>query len=153
MKYTVRYAHLVSRSPLPVGTVVEKGKLLGFMGNTGKSDGAHLHIDVVDGEQPKTYKLADMDANRHNPNMKWPNVVELNWFMDSELFGCRPLVTTYYCEPAYLLLYKKLHPAYDVIPVIKATTGIHWNRSYPGKVIRNEFDEGYGWHIHVRYEK
>ncbi|QCR18412.1 M23 family metallopeptidase [Agrococcus sp. SGAir0287] len=39
------YAHM-STSPLPVGTRVRRGQLLGREGATGDATGAHLHLDV-----------------------------------------------------------------------------------------------------------
>ena len=51
------FAHLQSLSPLPVGTSVQKGQLLGYVGNTGRSTGSHLHFTVtVDNKKinPKT---------------------------------------------------------------------------------------------------
>lgn len=45
--YHSRYLHLASQSPLPIGTVVERGQQIGMMGNTGLSDGIHLHFEVA----------------------------------------------------------------------------------------------------------
>jgi hypothetical protein len=43
--FQTRYLHLQSRS-VSEGAVVNQGDLLGYMGNTGISDGAHLHFGV-----------------------------------------------------------------------------------------------------------
>lgn len=46
----VRYLHLNSiNSNINIGTIVEKGQVLGYMGSTGNSTGVHLHIDVNTG--------------------------------------------------------------------------------------------------------
>lgn len=47
--YTTVYAHLESRT-VESGETVDKGQLLGLMGNTGFSFGAHLHFELHEGE-------------------------------------------------------------------------------------------------------
>lgn len=44
--YTSRYAHL-SRFNVVSGTKVRKGQLVGFVGSTGYSTGAHLHLELA----------------------------------------------------------------------------------------------------------
>lgn len=44
------YSHMVTASPLPIGTVVKKGDIIGKVGNTGTcSKGAHLHLTMSPG--------------------------------------------------------------------------------------------------------
>lgn len=40
------FAHLQSKSPIAKGTKVKKGQLIGYVGNTGTSTGAHLHFTL-----------------------------------------------------------------------------------------------------------
>ena len=47
------YAHLQPGSPtVEVGNRVRKGEVLGLLGNTGNSDGPHLHFHIMDGPSP-----------------------------------------------------------------------------------------------------
>ncbi|HDR4723907.1 SH3 domain-containing protein [Bacillus cereus group sp. Sample62] len=47
--YTTVYAHLKSRS-VTAGQKVKQGQQLGIMGNTGQSEGQHLHFEIHKGE-------------------------------------------------------------------------------------------------------
>lgn len=44
--WATQYRHLRERSNIPDGTPVSKGQIIGFMDNTGVSEGSHLHYDV-----------------------------------------------------------------------------------------------------------
>lgn len=57
------FAHLLERSPLKVGDIVKKGQMVGKLGNTGTSTGAHLHF---------TLRLDDklVDALKAMPGLK-----------------------------------------------------------------------------------
>ena len=45
-----RYAHLESVEPLVLGTVVERGAVIGRVGNSGTKAGPHLHIEIRVGD-------------------------------------------------------------------------------------------------------
>lgn len=55
------FAHLQNKSPYPVGQKIQKGQLLGYVGNTGRSTGAHLHFTVT------------VDNKKINPVDAFPN--------------------------------------------------------------------------------
>lgn len=152
MKFTVRFAHLASRPMLTVGDKVVRGDIVGKMGNSGQSTGAHLHIDVVRGWQNHRYTLEDMDTGIVSPCAR-----ELLWFIDDELFNHPYVITTNYADRDYFYHYKKVHHAFDIVPEDRHETQahyyIHWNRSHPGHVMMVDYDErGYGHYILVGYE-
>lgn len=45
--YTHLYAHMQSKSPLKVGTTINRGQFVGYSGKTGKVTGPHLHYTVL----------------------------------------------------------------------------------------------------------
>jgi murein DD-endopeptidase MepM/ murein hydrolase activator NlpD len=45
-EFVTRYAHL-SRFSVKKGSYVRKGEIIGFVGNTGNSSGAHLHYEIL----------------------------------------------------------------------------------------------------------
>jgi len=45
-KYSIRYAHLQSPSPLNEGDYIYPGQLIGFAGDTGLAYGCHLHLEI-----------------------------------------------------------------------------------------------------------
>lgn len=151
--YTVRFAHL-EEIPIPLtGDVIFRGDKVGRMGNTGKSTAAHLHIDVIEGLIDHIVRLKDIGYETENEYM--PNIVQLNHFLDSELFGIKPIITTYFYDPDYKVKYGKNHPCYDIIPSdykIKDHYNIYWNRSKTGIILSKGFDNGYGNYMLIGFE-
>ena len=151
MIYTSRFAHLAETSLRP-GQVIKRGDIIGIMGNTGASAGAHLHLDVVEKLQAGRYNLADIAMGRPMPSAK-----QCVYFVDDELFGIKPVVTTYYADPEYYHARAKLHCGFDLVPEDRHTSQKHfiirWNRSMPGRVVKIiENDPGYGNCAQIAYE-
>jgi murein DD-endopeptidase MepM/ murein hydrolase activator NlpD len=49
----IEYAHLVPASPtVQVGDFIQKGYILGKLGNSGNTDSPHLHFQVMDKPSP-----------------------------------------------------------------------------------------------------
>lgn len=62
---TTLYAHM-SKRKVSEGDVVSQGQVIGLVGSTGRSTGAHLHFEVrVNGVR--------QDALKYYPNVKWKN--------------------------------------------------------------------------------
>ena len=45
--YITLYAHLAQKGRYPVGTEVKREQVIGYMGNSGRSTGTHLHLSVI----------------------------------------------------------------------------------------------------------
>ena len=152
MIYTVRYAHLAERPRFPVGKIIRRGDVVGTMGNTGKSTAAHLHIDCVEGMQTSRYTLTDIEKGQPLASPR-----QLNYFIDNGLFDIEPFITMCYCDYRYQIAYKKIHPAYDIVPIDRKASHAHfkikWNRSMPGRVIHILDDPaGYGHCLYIAFE-
>lgn len=74
--YTTRYLHMKKGSlKVKKGDKVTQGQVLGYMGNTGNSDGAHLHFDVHNGKNyvdPISFLqgVADFETNYYKEFVK-----------------------------------------------------------------------------------
>lgn len=152
--FTVRYAHL-EEIPIPlVGDVIYRGDKVGRMGSTGDSEFNHLHIDLVEGLINRVIRLSEIGYEAEH-NYK-PNIKQLNYFIDNELFGIKPVITTHFYDPEYKVLFGKDHPAYDVVPEDRHITtdnfNMYWNRSKEGVIGDKGFDKGgYGNYILIGY--
>ena len=61
-----RYIHMQKKSSLKVGAKVKQGDLVGYMGNTGDSNGEHLHLDLW--KCPAGYKYNWNDRKKYSVN-------------------------------------------------------------------------------------
>ena len=152
--YTVRFAHL-EEIPIPkVGDIIFRGDKVGRMGSTGKSTANHLHIDVIETLQNKIIRLDEIGYEENKAYL--PNIKQLNYFIDNELFGIDPVITTYFYDPQYKIDWGKDHPGYDVVPIDRHNTdehfSIYWNRSKTGIILAKGFDNGYGNYILIGFE-
>ena len=146
MKYTVRFAHL-DAAYVKEGQAIKEGDIVGRMGNTGQSTGAHLHIDCVEGRQTKIYTMKEIESGKYKSSIK-----QLNHFIDDKLFDAPFCITTYYCEPEYARLFGKLHHGYDIVPK-SGDKLIRWNRSKVGAVSAIfENHSAYGNCVYVTFE-
>jgi murein DD-endopeptidase MepM/ murein hydrolase activator NlpD len=70
--YQTLYAHLSKKNVRP-GQRVKRGKIIGYMGNTGLSVGVHLHYEVIkNGEKvnPIHYFFGDLTPEEYNEILK-----------------------------------------------------------------------------------
>ena len=113
------------------------------MGNTGQSTGAHLHIDVTQGQNARAFKLAGIVA---------PDFGQLAHFIDKELGNGPFRVTTWPYDYRYIIAgLWKAHPGYDLV-IESLSREIYWNRSMSGRVIKNGYDSGYGNHVYIAFK-
>ena len=152
--YTVRFAHL-EEIPIPkVGNIIFRGDKVGRMGSSGQSTANHLHIDVVEGLINKIIRLKEIGYELENSYI--PNIEQLNHFINEELFGIDPVITTYFYDPEYKIKYGKNHPGYDLVPKDRHKTNehfnIYWNIPVTGIILDVDFDAGYGNYILIGFE-
>lgn len=151
MVYTVRFAHLANAPKWKPGDTIKRGDIVGTMGTSGQSTAFHLHIDCAHEKQTKLFRLVDYDVSIK------PAPRQLLYFIDNDLFGVEPVITTPYAELEYFTTRGKVHHGFDVVPIDRKTTkkhfDIHWNRSAVGTVVA-VFDEpkSYGHCIYVTFE-
>ena len=151
MTYTVRYAHLENLPAVDLGQMITRGSEVGFMGNSGASFGAHLHIDCVEGSHRTPWSLQGTEEGILKSAHR-----QLNYFIDRELFDFEIVTTTPYNCPDYMTQNGKVHLAYDVVPEDRWRTEEHyrifWNRTPPGIVIAKYRHPGYGNCVHIQFE-
>lgn len=143
MRYTVRCCHLERLPELSIGEIINYGDIVGTMGNTGKSDGIHLHIDCVEGYIATPWRLRQMEIGEVVPAF-----TQLVYFIDNGLFKDNYVVTSHIYDPEYLHKYNMNHPAIDII---SKSLLIYWNRSMSGTVLSIGYDGGYGNYIHIGF--
>lgn len=70
--YVTLYGHL-SRSKVRPGQKVKRGEVIGYVGNTGKSTGPHLHYEVLKGgenQNPINYYFNDLTPDEYEAMLK-----------------------------------------------------------------------------------
>jgi len=148
--FTVMYAHLDKVYCTEGDTVNAElpwraASNIGRMGNTGSaSQGAHLHIAVVNGIHKELWHLADMNKAAYLPSK-----TQLDYFVDETLFNTEEYITNGWLGYAN-------HYAYDVVPEDRHNTTAHydilWNRRFAGRVLKAGFDSVYGNYVLVGYD-
>ncbi len=70
--YKTRYAHL-SKVLVKKGDIVERGEVIGLLGNSGKSTGPHLHYEVIKNNvplNPINFYFNDINAEQYDQMVK-----------------------------------------------------------------------------------
>ena len=153
--FTARFAHLAELPSQKQGDIIYPREKVGRMGTTGQSRHNHLHIDVIESFIHKIVRLEEIGYEFGKSYA--PNIRQLNYFIDNDLFNIMPVITTYFYDPDYKAVYNKDHPAYDLVPIDRHETDKHfdifWNRSMSGIVLKTGFDPiGYGYYILIGFE-
>lgn len=151
--YTALFAHLSELPDLSVGDIVKYGDYLGKMGNTGHSNGAHLHLGVVKGKVSEPWWLHE--ATTASDSKYIPNKRELEFFASGkDLFKNKN--TWYKARITTDWGGYKNHYALDLVDdnkIYDSQASIHWNRSFNGVVvdIGDYGNKRYGKYVLVYY--
>ncbi len=151
MIYTVTYAHL-KEIKCYKNQLVNYNDEIGIIGNSGASDGIHLHIDCVEGKHlARDYTLMNIYTGNPKSSKK-----QLDYFISHDLFQFKYNIRTEYNALEYFKLYKRQHPGYDIVPDDrKTTTGhytVYYNRKFTGRVVFAGFNKYYGNHVMICYD-
>ena len=96
--YYTLYAHLVYDTiPVKKGDRVKKGEYIGWMGNTGYSNGAHVHFEVRNENDvrinPEPYLNSDLPGSTITPNVpRDPNVNQVEVLINNLNVRFKPSV-------------------------------------------------------------
>ena len=90
--FITRYLHMKDKSlKVKKGDKVSKGEVLGRMGNTGNSTGAHLHFAVTDAKRndkdPLPYLLGTKDFNQTNSNYYQDFILKIQKVLGTKVDG------------------------------------------------------------------
>ena len=156
--YLARFAHLKTKPNYKPGDILTRGDIIGTMGNTGKSTGAHLHFDLIQFKSVheakkevsgRVYRLTDLPKYIINLSAL---MEQYHHFIDAELFGCPVKITTGFGDPLYCLPGWVLHLGFDLVPKYAGHRNIKNNRSSVMTTWDVGFDRGYGNYIVQRVE-
>ena len=85
-----RYLHMKNLPTIKVGANVKRGETLGYMGNTGDSQGAHLHFDInINGSfvDPKPYLKGEKTFDASITVKEWQTAAVADGFKFPK-YGC-----------------------------------------------------------------
>lgn len=121
------YAHL-DRVDVKVGQRLKKGDIIGLMGNTGVSNGAHLHGTAFDKKLTYIPWMSENPGQKASKNLTWEFMKKPGIFVDAKTKKARGIVVT-----TQWLGYSN-HYAYDIISGESGWPLIAWNQNYDGIV-------------------
>lgn len=122
------YAHLKLRGA-PVGKKVEPGEIVGYVGSTGSSTGAHLHLEIREGEYKSNSYFWDRGKNK---NGKYPNSIDPALILPNEPLYIRTIRETQNSPESWIKFIEEMnnHPTGKYLPqFIENITRIYVKRS------------------------
>lgn len=98
--YYTLYAHMRTGLDIKINQSIEKGQVIGYMGDSGDAYGAHLHFEVWKNDKrinPLEFLNKDFPTNNETPKLEYNvgDIVEINgvYISSTSKEKLRPLIT------------------------------------------------------------
>lgn len=142
-----------------VGQYVTRGTKVGFVGNTGHSFGAHVHMELTKGKPASFYQYPSSGSVEKIKSVYLDptNLISGGFPCDFSYYGNKFLQP----EPGGRHLGVDINSPNDLgkpvySPVngrVQFSEGVHWVRNWLGKLIPSVYNHGFGNHVWIEVDE